>query len=121
MGAGAAGVPGAGIPGITGAGVPGSPGSPSAGAFGNAPGGAVEGAPVGAAGAGAAGGAALGVTTLEDFVLFATYVSMREVSMNVTAAIAVAFCRNVAAPRVPNIVWLEPAPNAAPMSAPLPA
>jgi hypothetical protein len=42
----------------------------------------------------------------------------RDVTMNTTAEIVVSFERKVAAPRLPNSVWLEP-PKAAPISAPL--
>ena len=40
--------------------------------------------------------------------------------MKTTAATVVSLLRNVDAPVLPKRVWLEPPPNAAPMSAPLP-
>jgi len=40
--------------------------------------------------------------------------------MNMMAAAVVALLKKVEAPVLPNRVWLEPPPNAAPMSAPLP-
>jgi hypothetical protein len=43
----------------------------------------------------------------------------REVKKKRTAAPIVSLLKNVAAPRLPNTVWLDP-PKAAPMSAPLP-
>jgi hypothetical protein len=43
-----------------------------------------------------------------------------EVSIKITAAPMVTLLRNVPGPRLPKTVWLDP-PNAAPISAPLPA
>jgi hypothetical protein len=43
----------------------------------------------------------------------------REVSMKITAAAAVNFAKNGAAPELPKTVWLDP-PKAAPIPAPLP-
>ena len=40
--------------------------------------------------------------------------------MKIMAAAVVALLKNVDAPVLPNRVWLEPPPKAAPMSAPLP-
>ena len=40
--------------------------------------------------------------------------------MKMTAAATVTLLKKLAGPRLPNTVWLEP-PNAAPISAPLPA
>ena len=47
-------------------------------------------------------------------------VRVSEVSMKRMARALVIFDRNVAAPRPPKTVWLDPPPKAAPMSAPLP-
>ncbi len=48
------------------------------------------------------------------------YASPNEVTINIMAAAVVALLRKVDAPVLPNSVWLEPPPKAAPMSAPLP-
>jgi hypothetical protein len=55
--------------------------------------------------------------TEEPFVV--TIVNSSEVTIKRTAATVVSLFRNVAAPRLPKRVWLDP-PNAAPISAPLP-
>ncbi len=47
-----------------------------------------------------------------------TMARRREVNMKAIAAPVVSFERNVAAPLLPNRVWLDP-PKAAPISAPL--
>jgi hypothetical protein len=44
---------------------------------------------------------------------------VREVSMKITAAATVTFCRKELAPALPKTVWLDP-PKAAPMLAPFP-
>lgn len=46
--------------------------------------------------------------------------SPSEVNMKMIAAATVTLLRKVPGPRLPNTVWLDP-PNAAPISAPLPA
>ena len=46
--------------------------------------------------------------------------SVSEVSMNSTAAEVVSLFMKVLPPLAPNTVWLPPAPNEAPISAPLP-
>ena len=56
---------------------------------------------------------------MTDACLFATMDNIRDVSINTTAEPVVSLLRNVDAPLLPKIVWLEP-PNAAPISAPLP-
>ena len=48
------------------------------------------------------------------------YASINDVSMNKMAAAVVALLKKVDAPVLPKSVWLEPPPNAAPMSAPFP-
>src|SRR5208337_298050 len=56
---------------------------------------------------------------MTDECLFATMDNTRDVSINTIAEPVVSLLRNVEAPLLPKIVWLEP-PNAAPISAPLP-
>ena len=56
----------------------------------------------------------------EPVRFFVMIASESEVSMNITAAPVVILERKVAAPRLPKIVWLEPPPKPAPISAPLP-
>ena len=48
------------------------------------------------------------------------YASPSDVTMKIMAAAVVALLRKVEAPVLPNRVWLEPPPKAAPMSAPFP-
>ena len=48
------------------------------------------------------------------------YANTSEVSMKTIAAPVVALLKKVEAPVLPNNVWLDPPPKAAPMSAPLP-
>ena len=73
----------------------------------------------GAAGADWAGFVSSGTTVLVRTCV-ARIVSPSDVTMNSTARAVVSFDRNVAAPRPPKTVWLEPPPKTAPMSAPLP-
>jgi hypothetical protein len=77
-----------------------------------------------AAGGGVDSGAVAGgrVSTIEEATerWFERIESPNDVSMKSVAAAIVILLRNVAAPRLPKMVWLDP-PNAAPISAPFPA
>lgn len=59
------------------------------------------------------------VCFMTDAVLEDETASISEVAMNAKAMMVVSLFKNVAAPREPNTVWLDP-PNAAPISDPLP-
>ena len=98
-----------------GAGVAGAAGVDSAGLF--SPAGGAAGGVAGVAGVAGAGDVAPAGTTERLPGLPETMVSANDVTIKIIAAAVVAFDSNVADPRCPNAVWLEPPPKVPDQSA----